>query len=188
MNAPKTRFIPDLVEEHLDELAFLWGQRRAAIGNPDYTVRSFRQLEERIEGHARGVLAAGKNARPLLEAGLASKDPLAVFASAYLLLRCGGEADAAQIAAALGDAKDGARECLLDALAHAPLGSAAQALAEIVASGSPRAAVAAAAALARHGKLDPADARLEALLLDEDAEVRRDAWRIVAMVDVEAAP
>lgn len=187
MNRPKVRHIPDLIEEHLDELAFLWGQRRAAIGSPDYTVRAFRELEERIEGHARGVLVAGDAARELLEAGLTAKDPLAVFASAYLLLRSGSDADAARIATALADAKDGARESLRDALGHAPVGASAPALQEIVASGTPRAAVAAADALARHGQLAASNPRLDALLRDEDAEVRRDAWRIVARVDVEAA-
>ena len=30
------KFLPDLVEEHFEELAFLWGQRRGALRSPRF--------------------------------------------------------------------------------------------------------------------------------------------------------
>ena len=46
MTAPKLRYLPDILEEHVEELAFLWGQRRTAIRSPIYTRRALLQLED----------------------------------------------------------------------------------------------------------------------------------------------
>ena len=51
MPAPTATFIPDILEEHLEELAFLWGQRQTAVRDPRYTTREFTHLEERITAH-----------------------------------------------------------------------------------------------------------------------------------------
>src|SRR5438034_6232480 len=82
-------YIPDILEEHVEELAFLWGQRRTALRSPRYTVRAFAHLEERIAAHLQGVLAVGGEALPLLEDTLRHGDSQTAFAAAYALLHHG---------------------------------------------------------------------------------------------------
>ena len=53
------KFLPDLVEEHFEELAFLWGQRRGALRSPRFMPRDLDRLEKRIEAHLQGLLIAG---------------------------------------------------------------------------------------------------------------------------------
>ena len=77
--------MPDILEEHLEELAFLWGQRQAALRHPEHTLRSFSGLEERIEAHLHGLLAVGDQANPLLEEKLTCDDELVVFAAEGVL-------------------------------------------------------------------------------------------------------
>jgi hypothetical protein len=188
MNFPKVRFIADLVAEHFDELQFLWGQRRNALCSPFYTGRTFHDLEERIEGHAQGVLAAGYAAHGLLEVGLTSKDSLCAFAAAYLMLRSGEPELTGKIVTALQATQQDGREGIREALCHAPIAGLEGELRALVAAAAPAVAVAAAEALARHDELAQDEGRLEALLTDEDCTVRQAAWRVVALVDRESRP
>src|SRR6266704_5667510 len=116
MPAAKLRLMPDLLEEHFEELQFLWGQRRSALRSPLYTARELLDQEERIEAHVQGLLVAGDQLIPLVEEGLASDDPLLVFASTYVLLRLNTEAAirraGAAFAAAEGGGLQGASESL----------------------------------------------------------------------------
>src|SRR4030095_1130335 len=43
--------IPDVVEQHAEEAAFLWNLRDAATEEPHYALRHLAALEERIEAH-----------------------------------------------------------------------------------------------------------------------------------------
>src|SRR5437667_460911 len=97
MPSPRATFIPDILEEHVEELAFLWEQRQAAVRDPRFTIREFAYLEERIRAHLHGVLAVGEVALPLLEDTLSADDPPTVFAAAYAPL------DAKTYAAAMRD-------------------------------------------------------------------------------------
>ena len=87
MGAPKITFIPALIEEHLEELAFLWMQRQGALRSSDYTLRAFLELEERLEAHVQGILVAGEAAGPMLLERIAAEETSACFAAAYAMLR-----------------------------------------------------------------------------------------------------
>ena len=81
-------YIPDILEEHLDELPFLWWQRRVALRSPLYTMRELGDLEERIEAHVHGVLAIGEaRAGSFIADRLAADDADAVFGAAFASLR-----------------------------------------------------------------------------------------------------
>ena len=54
MNA-RLRYLPELVDQHLEDLAFLWGQRREALMSTEHTQRNWADLEERIEAHLQGL-------------------------------------------------------------------------------------------------------------------------------------
>ena len=89
MTAARATFIRDVLEEHLDELNFLLGQRVAALNSHVLTLRGLCDLEERIEAHVEGLLATGENILPFLLPGLEESSTSRAFASAYPLLRLG---------------------------------------------------------------------------------------------------
>src|SRR5262245_5057860 len=51
--------IPDIVDQHAAEAAFLWRQRDRATDQPHFTLRHLAKLEERIEAHIDGLRVAG---------------------------------------------------------------------------------------------------------------------------------
>src|SRR5207249_2107615 len=105
MPAPIATFIPDILEKHVEELAFLWEQRQAAVRDPRYTIRELTHLEERIAAHLQGVLAVGEVALPLLEDTLAGEDPAMVFAAALALLHAKNETATARVRDSFGHAQ-----------------------------------------------------------------------------------
>src|SRR5262249_55006208 len=64
--------IPQIVEQHAEEAAFLWCLRDVATDQPHYTLRHLGDLEERVEAHLDGLRVAGVSgiqiARAQLEA------------------------------------------------------------------------------------------------------------------------
>lgn len=177
------RHIPALLEIHADELAYLWGQRRAALASPRYTLREFLELNERIEAHTQGLLAVPAALPELLMPRLAEGDRDGVFAAAYALLRSAdGEIGARLVqvfAAAAGPRLAGLR----DAFAVAPARGGLGAMRELLAAPAAPVAVAAAVVLANHGALAADDGHLAALLTDAAPEVCRTAWQVAALVD-----
>ena len=86
--APRLHYIPELLEIHADELAYLWGQRRAAIFDARYTLPGFLELNERVEAHLAGLLAVPGALPGLLGKRLtAAQDRDEAFAAAAGLLR-----------------------------------------------------------------------------------------------------
>jgi uncharacterized protein (TIGR02270 family) len=82
----------DVVEEHLDEAAFLSGQWEAALASPRRTLASVAAgPEERLRAHLDGLLVAGPAARGrLLDPALAGDDAGKVFAAALAFLESPG--------------------------------------------------------------------------------------------------
>jgi uncharacterized protein (TIGR02270 family) len=184
--AAKLRFLPDILEEHFEELAFLWGQRRTALRSPNYTRRAFLQLESRIEAHVQGILVVGDGALPLLEEGLRSDDPDLLFAAAYALLRAGSGRGVQLVGEAFFGSEGEKLEALREALAHGLPGELEARLQEESRASPPRLTSAAAAeSLAFHRKLNLNAEQFHRLLRSEVVEIRRSAWRAAA-VDVVA--
>src|SRR5437660_5823857 len=120
MTAPTLTYIPDILEEHLEELGFLWGLRRTALRSPLYSPRAFTYLEERIVARLDGILADGELGLPLLEDTLAADDFHAVFAAGYALLHSRNGTSAARVLDAFAQAGGARLMGLRDALCHAP--------------------------------------------------------------------
>jgi hypothetical protein len=74
MAAAKIAFIPDILEEHYEELQFLWGVRQKMLRSPTQYLRDLLQFEERIEAHLQGLLLAADNLNTIVGGGLASED------------------------------------------------------------------------------------------------------------------
>jgi uncharacterized protein (TIGR02270 family) len=184
MPSPTATFIPDILEEHLEELAFLWEQRQSAVRDPDYTIREFAHLEERIAAHLQGVLAVGEVALPLLEDTLAGEDPALVFAAAYALLHAKNETATARVRDSFGHAQGDVLAALRDALAHAPLNPGVAPFRELFHGGPASIGAAAGTILAFHAVLEPTIPQIERLLQHEDPVVRQCGWRLVGYLGV----
>jgi uncharacterized protein (TIGR02270 family) len=76
--------IPHIVEQHLEEAAFLWSQRCRAVEAPHYTLDNLCRLDERVEAHIDGLRVAGDAGWEMCEAALEEDDPGLVFAAAVI--------------------------------------------------------------------------------------------------------
>lgn len=184
MPSPPATYIPDILEEHLEELAFLWRQRQAAVRDPDYTIREFAQLEERITAHLHSIIAIGGAALPLLEETLAGDDPDMVFASAYALLHTKNETATARVRDSFAHAQGDLLGALRDALSQAPLNPGVALYRELFHAGPAPVGAAAGTILAFHSALEPTVPQIQRLLLHEDAAVRQSGWHLVGYLGV----
>jgi hypothetical protein len=154
-------FIPAILQRHLAELEYLWARRQTALRDECYNLWRFSALEERIEVHLEGVLAAGHSA------------------TAYSLLHLGGQG----VAQRVGDAFAGGEAPRLDglrmALCHAPLQPLEERMGRFFHSGPAPLAAAAGEALAFHSALRDGGERIGRFLVDDTAEVRQAGWRLV---------
>lgn len=183
MSPPRQRFIPELLVIHAEELEFLWGRRRRAITSSSLTVRDLGDLNERIESHLRGLVVTPEALPELIGPRLSADDRDAVFAGAYPLIQTARPALLEPVIRAFSDASGEQLAGLRDALSMAITASAQAALRRWFEQADAVHAVAAAAALASHGMLEPTAPRLVQLLVDGDPEVAPIAWKILARVD-----
>lgn len=180
--------IPELLEIHADELAYLWGQRRAALQDTRYTLGTFLELNERVEAHVAGLLTVPSALPGLLGRRLTdAADRDDAFAAAHGLLRLANPALSAKVVGLLATAEGPVLLGLRDALAFAPLGATEPKLQTLLAHGDPLRAVAAATVLAQHDHLQPQDAHFTRLLLDDNPTVAEQAWRVLTRLDARLA-
>jgi uncharacterized protein (TIGR02270 family) len=188
MAAPTWTFIPDLLEEHLDELGFQWHQRQTQLRSSEYTIRSFRALEDRIRAHLQGVLAVGERALPWIEPLLGSEDASEVFAAALSLLHLGDTAAAQRVVDAFevaeGERVDGFRM----ALSHSAGLADTNRLWQLLDHPRPEIASAAAEILAFHGTLRLTTAQLRHFLDAEEPAARLCGWRLAACLSADVDP
>lgn len=184
----KPSYIPEILEEHYEELQFLWGIRTSAVRSPRFTRRELAKFEERIEAHVQGMLIVGEPMRDLVEPGLAEADPTIAFAAAFALLRLQLPTTTRlvldQFAIAKGPALDGLRE----ALCHAAPSDSFRELAFL--AGGDNAAVAASALEVLMWRSTPAPLpeRILPFLTADDPLARRSAWRMLANLGIAADP
>jgi len=53
--------LPDIIEEHAEEAAFLWQQRAAAVDAPDYDIEELAEADERVEAHLDALRIGGQD-------------------------------------------------------------------------------------------------------------------------------
>lgn len=187
MATPRKRYIADLLPRHAEDLAFLWGQRREALGSRRHTLREFAELNERIEGHVQGLLVAPAEALvDLLAPQLQSSDRDEAFAAGYALLRRLEPAPTQHVLIAFSRAAGPVLAGLRDAFSAAPSGLFAGEMRSALDKAPPLVAASAAVVLANHRVLDGASPRLARLLEDDDAEVCALAWRAAGLADARA--
>ncbi|MDQ3998539.1 MAG: hypothetical protein M3303_16130 [Gemmatimonadota bacterium] len=185
MTAPATlSFIPDIVEEHYDELQFLWNKRRNALRSAAYRERELSALEERIDAHAQGLLVIGGRIVDVVVAGLAGDDEMPAFAAATALLRLGTPEALTRVAHAFENAHGKKLDGLRDALAHGPSTPLTPQLTTLFLSAPPPVGAAAGEILAFHAATTPIAQHLERFMRAEEPATRTRGWRIAAYCGV----
>lgn len=81
-----------VVEQHADEVEFLWCVRDRAVVSPAYFLKDLVRLEERLEAHIDGLRIAGDAGWECLDAALDAEEPGAVFGAMVLALEQNDEA------------------------------------------------------------------------------------------------
>lgn len=109
-------FLRDILEEHLEEADFLYGQRQAALFDDVYDLAGLAELEERLLAHIDGLVVAGDEGWEMLEPKLAGDDPGEAFAAALAALASGVKERRDAVLAALPGASEDALPGLTAAL------------------------------------------------------------------------
>ncbi|MEY2689968.1 MAG: hypothetical protein RL375_4168 [Pseudomonadota bacterium] len=184
MAGTRARYIADLLQVHLDDLAFLWGQRRAALNSRKHTLREYGELNERIEAHLQGLLVADAPALlELLKPQLTAKDRDEAFAAGYGLLRLNDAAVTHIVVVEFLRAEGGTLAGLRDALSLAPHALFSHEMQGALVHAKPFTAVSAAVVLANHRLLDGGSERLSRLLTAGHGMVCELAWRAATLCD-----
>jgi uncharacterized protein (TIGR02270 family) len=184
MSAQRSRYIADLLQIHAEDLAFLWGQRREALGSRRHTLRQFNEINERIEAHAQGLLVAPPDAlSDLLRPGLSSIDRDDAFAAAYGLLRLEHLDTTKLVLVEFSRAAGASLAGLRDALGFATPTLFSTAMQSALDQAKPITAASAAVVLAHHRMLDAGSTRLADLLQEDEAAVCELSWRAALVSD-----
>ena len=181
---PKLRYIPELLTLHLEELEFLWGQRRIAMHSPRHFLRDFLHLNERLEAHIQGLLNVPQALPDLLVPQLmAAESRDSVFSAACTLLRLANPELTAQVVKCFEQADAATAAGFRDAFSFAPAGQFVNPLKQILHEGESLHAAFAATALANLRVLDKNNTALSALLLHDDSLIATTAWQASLAVD-----
>ncbi len=184
---PRARYLPELLQVHAEELAFLWSQRKRALHSFELTQHNYADLAERVEAHVQGLLCAPAPhlldlLSPVLN-GVDTEDSDEVFAAAYALLRSQHPAAELAVLKAFASARGPALQGIVEALATAPATPTLDSLHSLLTTAPPATAAAVAAVLASHRRLPGDAARLPQLLADPDLATASWAWRAAALAD-----
>jgi uncharacterized protein (TIGR02270 family) len=164
----------DIVEEHFEELDFLWELREGIIFAPDWNLRELAELEERAEAHLDGLRLAGAHAVDLARPHLLGKERFGATAAAFVLLESRLPELQGEVLDALCSADEEARDGIRIGLRHVTPFALAEELRDLAASGDAPARAAALDVLAFHGV---ATSELASDLLNaSDTAVRRLAY------------
>lgn len=176
------KFIPDILDEHVETLQSLWVQRQTALRSAGWFLRGLADLEERIAAHTDGLVLAGDFAFPVLQEALVFGEFPAALTATYALLKTESSNAARLVLCAFHEASGEALVGITKGLSYGPAQLTHKELKNAMVSGPPSVAIAASEALAFHSQLGPEAKRLEQLLSDENFEVRQAAWRINGQV------
>ena len=110
--------IPDVLEEHFEELDFLWEQRESVIFAPDWNLDDLAEHEERCEAHLDGLRIAGAHGVELARPALRGDERGAATAAAMILLAAGEPGLEEEVLEVLAEAEAPAREGVRIALRH----------------------------------------------------------------------
>jgi uncharacterized protein (TIGR02270 family) len=176
--------IPDLAQEHFEEVCFFWDRLQMALYCPECSWKAYQELEGRFEAHVQCLLAVGDDLILSIKDGLVAEDRAISFAAGYALLRLKSPSAASVTMEAFRQADGEQLEGIRQALCEGPIELVEEQLRKTVATAAAPIAVAAMEALAYHSRLNLEAKRLEQFLSDDNPEVRAAAWRITGQINL----
>jgi uncharacterized protein (TIGR02270 family) len=151
----RPRLILDIVEEHFEELDFLWAQRESVVFAADWTLEELAELEERADAHLDGLRLAGGHALDLARPALAGEDAGAATAAAMTLMSFGADEPEAELLMALAAGTPEVRDGIGIGLRHSDIGRVLPRIQELSQHAETPVRVAAAGILAFHRQPPP---------------------------------
>jgi uncharacterized protein (TIGR02270 family) len=142
----------DIVEEHFDELDFLWEHREANLFTPDWTLEDLAFHEERAEAHLDGLRLSELHAVDFALDRIGGGEVFAATAATMVLFETGVEEYHHRILEVFRTAGPEAVEGIRIGLRHCALGAFADLLPELANGADPLRAASAADILAFHRK------------------------------------
>lgn len=177
LSAPRPA-VRDILEEHLEEMGFLWMQRRRLLFSPDVPLRRLPRHDERIEAHADGLAIGGATSVEVAFERLEDENPW-IAASALRTWLVLGAPDSATVLARFDEMPPALVPAWREALRWCDADTVARVFAPARAAALPPAPLAVAIeALAWHGLLPDAAAAHAAR--HEAAGVRAAIARVLA--------
>ncbi len=177
--------LPNILAQHAEEAAFLWGLRDDAVGAAHYDVGHLRRLENRLAAHLDGLVVAGEAGRALCDEALERyPESGEMFAAATLALLTN---DRNRLSHYL-DVATGAEATwrgLKAAFGWVGFDGAAAPIAQWLGGANPVGRAVAVAAYRMHRR-NPGSL-LVAMIDDDDPAVRAEALRLAGVVKAETA-
>jgi uncharacterized protein (TIGR02270 family) len=161
--------LPEIVEQHLDELDFLWEHREANVFSPDWTLRHLAEHEERAEAHIDGLRIAGRDGVEMALERLTSSGTFGATAATFVLWESGTSSARQACLTTFETGEPAVRDGIRIAFRHLPADDLREPLLR-ARHRTPEVAAAAADVLAFHRVSMPS---FDALLKHADVAVRR---------------
>jgi uncharacterized protein (TIGR02270 family) len=171
--------LPSIIEQHKDEVSFLWLQRNRLINAPHYGLDELVRHDERVEAHLDGLLLAGEAGWEVCKEALKSPYFEDVFAAAVLALESGKTARIRAVLDAIGEDRHKA-QALISAFGWIPYEQAAPHIKNLFGSQLPFHRYIGLAASALHRR-DPGK-YLDDAIFDADPLLKARALRTVGEV------
>ncbi len=179
LDRSRTPVMLDVLNEHFEELDFLWEQRESVIFAPDWNLLELAELEERAEAHLDGLRIGAGHSVEIARPALAAEERGATIAAALTLMAMDPPDQEAEVVLAMAEAASPmARNGIRIGLRHSDVSRVADRLTQMASMGEAAVRAAAVDVLAFHGL--PAPPRLAELMSAPDAEIRRRCYRAAA--------
>lgn len=172
---PRPPALLDVLQEHLDEIDFLWEIRERYLFSHEWTLRELAAHEERIEAHLDGLRIGAGHAVDLARPALSAEEPGLATAATFVMFAFLRRDLEDEVVRGFESGPAPARDGMRSALRHCDVRHVADALARLAEATSPPGVRAAAIDVrAFHRLAAPRD--FDALFRDDDLHVRRLAW------------
>jgi uncharacterized protein (TIGR02270 family) len=179
------KVIPKVVDQFVEESAFLWQLRDAAVSEPHYLLVDLTRLDERVEAQLDGLNVVGEPGWDLVQQALESGQAGETFAAGVLAFQS-GDTEKVQQVIEVGTATPEAARGLISALSWLPYEQASTYIRTLLARESPAEKRIGLAALALHRR-NPGPA-LPLAYRSDDLLLKARAFRAAGELGLVASP
>lgn len=167
----RSQVIPSILQEHLDELDFLWEQRERFVFSSEWTLKELAAHEERAEAHLDGLRIGSGHSVDLARSFLFADESGVATAATFVMMAFEHAQLEREVLEALKTSPPSSRDGIRIGLRHGGITRFAGELSEIAVSAEPALRIAAIDLLAFHRL--PAPKGISMLLSTPDPDSRR---------------